>query len=181
VELEETIDWDGARVLLRPIKPEDGAQHRAFLAALTPEDLRHRAFIRTRELHVTQLGRLTQIDYDREMAFVAVLEDQTGPRTLGVVRAIVDPDNHTAQFAIIVRSDLKGHGLGSMLLRKMIDYCRDRGTQRLTGESLAGNDRLFALARRYGFTLTTSPDGSSVVLDVDLAKGKIAADAAAAS
>jgi acetyltransferase len=179
-ELEETIDWDGTRVLLRPIKPEDGGQHRAFLDALTSDDLRHRTFIRARELHATQLGRLTQIDYDREMAFVAVAGTLEGPQTLGVVRAIADPDNRVAEFAIIVRSDLKGKGLGSALLRKMIDYCRARGTQRLTGESVAGNARLFALARRYGFSLAPSPDHSSVTLTVDLQKVNIAADVPAA-
>jgi acetyltransferase len=170
-ELEQTVDWGDARVLLRPIRPEDGVQHRAFLEALTPDDLHHRAFIRSRELHGTQLGRLTQIDYDREMAFVAVREDQPGPQTLGVVRAISDPDNHAAEFAIIVRSDLKGRGLGSMLLRKMIDYCSERGTQRLTGEALADNERLFALVRRHGFTLAPSADGTSVTLELDIAQG----------
>jgi acetyltransferase len=155
-------------VLPRPIRPEDGVQHRAFLDTLTPDDLRYRTFIRSRELHVTQLGRLTQIDYDREMAFIAVAETDAGPATLGVVRAIIEPDNHAAQFAIIVRSDLKGQGLGSILLRKMIDYCMGRGTQRLTGESLPDNERLFALVRRHGFTLAPSADGGSVMLELDI-------------
>lgn len=107
-DLEESIAWNGVTVLLRPIRPEDGEQHRAFLAALAPGDLRDRVFIRARDLHGAQLARLTQIDYDREMAFVAVAEHATGPETLGVVRMIADPDNWAAQFAIIVRSDVKG-------------------------------------------------------------------------
>jgi acetyltransferase len=175
-ELEETVAWDGSTLLLRPIRPDDGEQHRAFLAALTPEDLHHRVFIRTRGLHDTQLGRLTQIDYDREMAFVAVLRRPGAAETLGVVRAIADPDNRDAEFAIIVRSDLKGRGLGSLLLAKMIAYCRRRGTQRLIGEALAGNARVLALARRYGFALTPSADGSSIMLATDLGNGTIAAE-----
>jgi acetyltransferase len=179
-ELEETIAWNGMTVLLRPIRPEDGEQHRAFIAALAPEDLRHRVIIRSRDLHGTQLGRLTQIDYDREMAFVAVSSHGGASETLGVVRAIADPDNRTAEFAIIVRSDLKGRRLGSILLRKMIDYCRRRGTQTLVGEARADNERVFALAQHYGFALKPSADGVSVMLSADLRNARIAADAPAA-
>jgi acetyltransferase len=164
-ELEGRVQWRGTDVLLRPIRPEDAEQHREFFNALSPEDLRYRIFIRARDLHRTQLARLTQIDYDREMAFVAVGRDDDGqPHTLGVVRAIADPDNQAAEFAIIVRSDLKGQGLGSILLAKMIEYCQSRGTSRLVGEALPDNARVFALVRRYGFTVTASPDGSTVML-----------------
>jgi acetyltransferase len=180
-ELEDWLDWDGTRVLLRPIRPEDGDQHRRFLAALAPEDLRERVFIRARELHATELGRLTQIDYDREMAFVAVVERPSGNDTIGVVRAIADPDHRTAQFAIIVRSDLKGRRLGTLLLRKMTGYCRARGIERLTGEAAADNERVFALARRHGFALMPSVDGKSVTLVADLAKRSTDAEAAASS
>ena len=112
-ELEEWISWQGRKVLLRPIRPEDGAQHVEFFNALDPDDVRYRVFMRMREIQPSQLARLTQIDYDREMAFVAICEREPGCfETLGVVRAIADPDNVTAEFAIIVRSDLKGKGLG---------------------------------------------------------------------
>ncbi|MGE5105470.1 MAG: bifunctional acetate--CoA ligase family protein/GNAT family N-acetyltransferase [Betaproteobacteria bacterium] len=164
-DLEERVQWAGRDVLLRPIRPEDAEQHREFFNALSPEDLRYRVFIRARDLHRTQLARLTQIDYDREMAFVAVARDDGGaPHTLGVVRAIADPDNHAAEFAIIVRSDLKGQGLGSILLARMIAYCASRGTRVLVGEALPDNARVFALVRRYGFTIAPSPDSSTVTL-----------------
>jgi acetyltransferase len=143
--------------------------------------LRERVFIRARELHATELGRLTQIDYDREMAFVAVVERPSGNDTIGVVRAIADPDHRTAQFAIIVRSDLKGRRLGTLLLRKMTGYCRARGIERLTGEAAADNERVFALARRHGFALMPSVDGKSVTLVADLAKRSTDAEAAASS
>ena len=176
-ELEETVAWNGTPIVLRPIRPEDGEQHRAFLASLSPEDIRHRVFMRARDLSPTQFGRLTQIDYDREMAFVAVAEEGGRARTLGVVRAIADPDNRVAAFAIIVRSDLKGQGLGSKLLAKMIAYCASRGTYAIEGEALAGNARVLALARRYGFATTPSVDGATLTLRLVLGNGRMSAHA----
>jgi len=167
-ELEETLAWQDRTLLLRPIRPEDGEQHATFLAALAPDDIAHRVFIRARDLHQTQLGRLTQIDYDREMAFIAVAVDGGKFETLGVVRAIADPDNRTAEFAIIVRSDLKGHGLGTILLRRMIAYLRSRGTQYMQGEALADNARVFSLVRPYGFVKLPAASPSSVKLQLAL-------------
>jgi acetyltransferase len=160
-ELEEWISWQGRKVLLRPIKPEDGAQHVEFFNALDPQDIRYRIFMRIRELQRSQLARLTQIDYDREMAFIAAGEREPGRfETLGVVRGIADPDNVTAEFAIIVRSDLKGQGLGPILLRKLIDYCRNRGTKELVGEALADNQRVIGLVRRFGGVVSHSQQGT---------------------
>jgi GNAT superfamily N-acetyltransferase len=157
-------------VLLRPIKPEDGAQHLEFFNALDADDVRYRVFIHMRELQRSQLARLTQIDYDREMAFIATREREGGGvETLGVARAIADPDNIAAEFAIIVRSDMKGKGLGPILLKKLIDYCRSRGTKELVGEALAGNQRVIALTRRLGFTVAASPATHTVDLKLDLA------------
>jgi len=160
-ELEEWISWQGRRVLLRPIKPEDGAQHVAFFNALDPEDVRYRVFMRIRELQLPQLARLTQIDYDREMAFIASSECEPGRfETLGVARAIADPDNVSAEFAIIVRSDIKGKGLGPILLGKLIAYCRSRGTKELVGEALADNHRIAGLVRRFGGSVGMSEHGT---------------------
>jgi acetyltransferase len=168
-ELEEWISWQGRQVLLRPIKPEDGAQHAAFFDALDSDDIRFRVFIRVRELPHSQLARLTQIDYDREMAFIATTERKPNEfETLGVVRAIADPDNIAAEFAIIVRSDIKGQGLGTILLAKLIDYCRSRGTREIVGEALADNERLVGLVRRFGFTVTRSLDSNTVLLTLKL-------------
>ena len=139
-ELSETIDWEGARIVLRPIRPEDEPQHRAFVEQLAPGDLRLRFFYVRRELPRSELARLAQIDYAREMAFVAVRPDADGKeQTLGVVRATADPDNIEAEFAIVVRSDLKGRGLGHLLLDKMIRYLRSRGTERVVGFVLHEN------------------------------------------
>jgi acetyltransferase len=88
------------------------------------------------------------------MAFIATSEREPGVfETLGVARAVVDPDNIAADFAIIVRSDLKGRGLGALLLEKLVDYTRSRGTRELVGDALAGNTRVIALAESLGFSV----------------------------
>ncbi|MGX9218983.1 bifunctional acetate--CoA ligase family protein/GNAT family N-acetyltransferase [Massilia varians] len=156
-ELEETIDWQGAPLLLRPIRPEDGPAHLAFFDALTPDDVRYRMFVRVRELQPSQLARFTQIDYDREMAFIATRPNAQGvAETLAVGRVVADPDNITAEFAVTVRSDLKGMGLGKLMMQKLIDYCRARGTREIVGEALPQNSRITGLAKRMGFTVKST-------------------------
>ncbi len=151
-ELEEEVALsDGSRVRVRPIRPEDEPAQREFLQRLEPGDVRFRFFSMIREMPHSQLARYTQIDYDREMAFVATREEEGRERTLGVVRAISDPDGVTAEFAIVVRSDLKGLGLGHALLETLIRYCRARGTRELVGQVLPDNRRMLELAHALGF------------------------------
>ena len=173
-ELEERVEWGDQTLMLRPIKPEDGPRHVEFFNALDPEDIRYRLFTRTRELQPSQLARLTQIDYDREMAFIAIREIEGGKlQTIGVVRAIMDPDNINAEFAIIVRSDLKGQGLGRILMKKLIDYLRRRGTKSIVGEALLDNRRLVDLVNEFGFEVSPIPgDNLTLRLHLDLAKEK---------
>ncbi|RQH00619.1 GNAT family N-acetyltransferase [Paraburkholderia dinghuensis] len=157
--LEETLDWFGQRLTIRPIRPEDEEPHRALIASMTPEDLRLRFFSAVRSFDHTQLARMTQIDYDREMALIATVEDEDGkPRTLGVVRAVTDPDNETAEFAVTVLSGLKGRGLGHMLMERIIAYARSRGTHWMLGEALRENTPMIRLARSVGFTVTPTED-----------------------
>jgi acetyltransferase len=156
-ELEEAINWQGRPVILRPIKPEDGQAHIEFFNALDPEDVRFRMFIRMRELQPSQLARLTQIDYDREMAFIATGKNAEGRwETLGVARVIADPDNNQAEFAVIVRSDLKKQGLGRILMTKLIAYCRARGTREIVGEALSQNIGVLNLCAKLGFDVRPS-------------------------
>lgn len=155
---------DGREILLRPIRPEDEPAHHALIARMSPEDLRLRFFSYVRELRHAQMARLTQVDYDREMAFIATARDEHGePETLGVVRTVTDPDNESAEFAVLVRSDLKGQGLGSMLMKRIIDYCRSRGTAEIKGLVLASNESMIGLARSLGFGIEGGPDGDTVV------------------
>ncbi len=157
--LEETVEWGGGTIRLRPIRPEDEAQHLEFLESLAPEDIRMRVFYSRSSIERSELARLTQIDYEREMAFIA---EETGPdgrpRTLGTIRAITDPDNADAEFGIIVRSDLKRRGLGGMLMRKIISYARERGTKRLVATVLRDNLRMLKLARDCGFEFEAPAD-----------------------
>jgi len=158
-QLAHTQDWRGRRLTVRPIRPEDETQHLDFLQHLDPEDVRLRVFYSRRSIERSELARLTQIDYAREMAFVATVPGPDGiEQTLGVVRAIADPDNVEAEFGIIVRSELKGEGLGELLMQQIIDYLRQHGTQRLVATVLAENTRMLQLARELGFAESPNPD-----------------------
>jgi acetyltransferase len=166
---EETLDWHGLHITVRPIRPEDEAAHHDFVEAMTPEDLRLRFFGAVGSFDHSQLARMTQIDYDREMALIATVPNEDGmTRTLGVVRAVADPDNETAEFAVAVRSDQKGRHLGRLLMEKIIAYSRSRGTHWLVGEALRENAAMIGLARACGFTVTATEDPSVVGLRMAL-------------
>jgi acetyltransferase len=159
-ELEETFSWKDRTVTLRPIRPEDEDSHRAFLERLDPEDIRMRLFYSRRSIEHSELARMTQIDYGREMAFIATARSEDGhDETLGVVRAVRDPDNHDAEFGIVVRSDLKGSGLGPRLMRKLVAYLRTQGTKRLVATVLPENGRMLKLVREMGFSVEDARDG----------------------
>ncbi|HUN53411.1 MAG TPA: GNAT family N-acetyltransferase [Candidatus Sulfotelmatobacter sp.] len=161
----------GRTVTLRPIRPEDEPAHQAFFSHLKPEDVRFRFFGVVRQLSHSQTARFTQIDYDREMAFIATAAAADGTaETLGVARSISDPDNQQCEFAIIVRSDMKGQGLGSALMRKLIRYARGRGTQTMVGQVLYENRPMLALVERLGFTLRSMPGSDAVEVRLDLTR-----------
>ncbi len=159
-ELIETLPWnDGTALTLRPIRPEDEAQHLDFLQRLDPEDIRMRIFYSRRSIEHSELARLTQIDYDREMAFIAtVTAADGGEETLGVVRGICDPDNEAAEFGVIVRSDMKGRRLGWILMDKLIRYLRGHGTRRIVGTVLKDNRGMLDLAQFLGFSVAIHPE-----------------------
>lgn len=168
-ELEQEVQWQGAPLTLRPIRPEDAPQHVEFFSRLDPDDVRLRFFSVMRELQPAQLARLTQIDYDRAMAFIATRIGSGGrPETLGVVRAVADPDNQHAEFAILIRSDLKGMGLGAILFQKLIDYFRSRGTAAIVGEALSENGGVQHLVRRFGGTVSSSQEPGMAILTLKL-------------
>jgi acetyltransferase len=164
-ELAETLEWRGQRLVVRPIRPEDEPAHRRFIERLDPDDIRMRIFHTRRELPHSELARLTQIDYAREMALVAVeaADDGQEGETLGVVRAVADPDNVEAEFAIIVRSDLKGRGLGRLLMQRIVEHARRQGLRRLVGDVLQGNRAMLELAQPFGFTVDAEHSDDEVV------------------
>jgi acetyltransferase len=169
-KLEEPVTLEDERtVLLRPIRPEDEPAHQVFFSKLSKEDIRFRFFNPINELPHSELARLTQIDYDREMAFIACSPNGNGhPETLGVVRTITDPYNEDAEFAVIVRSDIKGVGLGRILMEKMIKYCRSRGTVRMVGQVLRENTPMLSLLERLGFERRYNSDAGVYELSLPL-------------
>jgi len=172
-ELEECIILKtGRKVTLRPIRPEDEDTHRDFLASLSDEDLRMRFFgVVQRHFDHKDIARFTQIDYDREMAFIATAPNEAGePETLGVMRTNTRPDNTEAEFAIVVRSDQKGGGLGSMLFHKGIRYTKARGTKVLSGQTMIENKAMQGLSKKFGFEVRPDPhdeDLVEMVLDME--------------
>ena len=163
-ELAETLPWREETIVVRPIRPEDEPQHRRFLEQVQPEDMRLRFFSARRTLPASELARLTQIDYAREMAFIAIRTLPDGSaETVGVSRVLVDPDNIEAELGIMVRSDLKGHGLGTLLLRKTIVFLSGRGTQRLVAQVLRENLAMRRLAGSLGFVAEGQGSGAETV------------------
>jgi acetyltransferase len=158
----------GRKLLLRPIRPEDEPAHQAFFGRLSPEDVRFRFFGVVRELAHSEMARFTQIDYDREMAFIATAPGASGlEETFGVVRSVSDPDGQKCEFAVVVRSDLKGQGLGRALMQKLIRYARSRGVVAIVGQVLRENRAMLALAEGLGF----KPSGNSMagaIVDIRL-------------
>jgi acetyltransferase len=150
---------DGSPIILRPIRPEDEPAHADLIGRTSPQDLRYRFFGSTQKLQHHQLARMTQIDYDREMAFIATATGTDGhASTLGVVRTVTDPDNKRAELAILVRSDLKGTGLGSILMDRIIRYHRTRKTDEIGAQVISGNEPMLRLAAKFGFAAVKGDD-----------------------
>lgn len=168
-ELEQTVELkDGSQCLFRPILPEDEPLLKLFIDQVTKEDLYYRYFSEINEFSHDDLANMTQIDYDREMAFVAVRQKNDGPEIIGVTRALSDPDNIDAEFAVLVRSDLKGLGLGSELLEKMIQYTRSHGLTRLTAVTMPNNRGMIGLAKKLGFSIDVQMEDGIVNLELTL-------------
>ncbi len=163
--LEEEVELkDGQHCLFRPILPEDEPLLRDFISQVTKEDLYYRYFSEINEFTHDDLANMTQIDYDREMAIVAVRQHQGQPEIIGVTRAISDADNIDAEFSVLVRSDLKGLGMGRRLLEKMIRYTRAHGLQQLNGITMPGNRGMVTLAKKLNFNVDVQMDDGIVSL-----------------
>jgi acetyltransferase len=147
-----TLD-DGRSIELRPIRPEDAEIEQRFVRGLS-EETRYLRFMRVLdELSREMLVRFTQIDYDREMAFIALYTPLNGPEIeVGVTRYSLEPDGETAEFALVVADEWHGHGVGSHLLETLIDYARQRGVRELVGEVLLRNANMRKLGAGLGFT-----------------------------
>jgi len=153
---------DGARVVMRPIRPEDAEIEQAFVRKLSPESRYFRFMDTIRELTPQMLVRFTQIDYDREMAFIAVTREGNAETEVGVARYVTNPDGSSCEFAIVVADDWQRRGLGRRLMTQLIEVARARGLARMVGHILATNRGMVTLAASLGFNVAESPDDPTV-------------------
>ncbi|MEZ5840623.1 MAG: GNAT family N-acetyltransferase [Hyphomicrobiales bacterium] len=166
---------DGSRAIVRPIRPEDEVLYPAFFERVTPEDLRLRFFAPVRDFSHKFIARLTQIDYSRDMAFLAA--DEESGELLGVVRLSSEPDRESGEYAILLRSDLKGKGLGWRLMRLLIEYARSEGFSSIHGQVLRENTTMLSMCEGLGFRIRTDPDEPNIAqvtlpLDEDIDEEK---------
>jgi acetyltransferase len=149
-QLQQSISIDGVgQVVLRPVRPDDEPRYVPFFAAVSPDDIRMRFFTARRSFPHTFLAGLTQIDYAREMAFVAIKAETQ--ELLGVSRLVLDPDRTRGEFGLLVRSDLQGHGLGWQLMSALLSYARSEGVKEVIGLVHIQNRHMLEMARELGF------------------------------
>jgi len=155
----------GERVLIRAVRSEDAVLYPDFLADVSAEDLRLRFFARIAELSNDEIHWLAHINPQHEMAFVALDEDSG--HMLGLVRLKDELDEVTTEFAILVRSRLKGHGLGWLLMQRAIDYAKEKGLRRMYGDVLGENTAMLQMCAELGFEEEDLGSGMRrVVLDL---------------
>jgi acetyltransferase len=151
---------DGEKVLIRPLNPDDAALYPDYLAEVTADDLRMRFFQPMREVRPELIDKLVHYDPDNAMAFIAIAE--ASGRMLGVVRLHDDPDGCSAEFAILVRSHLKGHGLGWLMMKQMIAFAQEKGLETVHGQVLAENTTMLQMCCELGFQIADDADERGV-------------------
>jgi acetyltransferase len=154
---------DGTDVTIRPIRPEDAALVKKFVHDLSEESKYFRFMNSVQELTEDMLARLTQLDYSREMALVAVVEENEQEEELGVARFSVNPDGDTCEFALVIADRIAGKGLGQKLMVSLMDAARSKGLKVIEGEVLNNNHRMLKLMGRLGFTVKTSEEDPAVM------------------
>jgi acetyltransferase len=172
-ELEETISLgDGRQLLVRPVRPEDEPAFQRTFAKLTPEEVRLRFFAPIKTLTHMAAVRFTQLDYDREMALVLAEPGRAGLAEIyGIASLALDPNIEKGEYAILVRGDLTGAGLGIFLMRRIIDYARRRGLLEIWGDVLRDNKTMLKMCRVLGFTEeTVEEDPGLVRVRLDVSK-----------
>ncbi len=158
---ETTVNVDDQDWIMRPITPADVSLYPDFLAKIAPDDIRFRFLAPRKHFPDQMLLRLTQLDYDREMAFL--LLDGASGALAGIARLSADPDREKAEYAILVRSDLQGRGLGWALMQQLIVYATADGLKQIEGLILKDNTRMIDMCRAIGFRLHESSSQADVV------------------
>jgi acetyltransferase len=171
---------DGTSILVRPVRPEDEPLYPPFLRKVTPEDQRLRFFAPVKDIDHSFIARFTQIDYARAMAFLAI--DKASGDMLGVGRLHTMTHSDTAEYAVLVRSDMKGRGLGWLLMQTMIAYASREGIRALQGEVLAENATMVRMCAELGFQISESPDDSHIrIVRLPVAPAVVSEDTPAGS
>jgi acetyltransferase len=158
---------DGRPVLIRPIRPEDEKLHLELFHSLSRQTNYYRFFSYRRHLTHEQAARFTQIDYDREMAIIALIEEEGRQRSIGVNRLTYQPRYDKYEFAIVVADAYQGLGVGRILMRRLLEIARDRRIRRIYGVVLAENQKMIEFCRAFGFVVD-SQDGSTITFRLDL-------------
>jgi acetyltransferase len=155
---------DGTDIVIRPIRPEDANLEQDFVVNLSPESKYFRFMQSLDRLTPMMLARFTQIDYDREMALIAVINDETeNAQFIGVCRYVTNPDRESCEFALTVTDTWQRRGIGRELMQRTMNIARDRGLEVMTGEVLANNRKMLQLCEFLGFRIAHSPDDPEVV------------------
>jgi acetyltransferase len=143
---------DGTRIAVRPIRPEDAQIERDFVRNLSPQAKYFRFMHALHELTQEMLVRFTQIDYDREMAFIAVVQIAGQDIEIGVARYVMNPDRHSCEFALVVADEWRKKGIGSYLMDQLMHAAQSRGFDTMMGEVLGDNEHMLDLVKRLGFS-----------------------------
>lgn len=154
---------DGTRIHVRPIRPEDAELEQGFVLGLSQETRYFRFFYRLNELTPSMLARFTQVDYDRELALVAIIDAERVPVLVGVARYIANPDGTSAEFAIVIADAWQRRGVASVLMRGLVVCAKRRGFERMCGAILRVNERMLAFVRALGFTVADDPEDPAQV------------------
>jgi len=163
--LRDTMELPGGVLAtIRPIRPEDAAIEYAFVHGLSEQSKFLRFMFGLRDLTPAMLSRFTQIDYDRELALIAVIDTPQGERQIGVVRYTTLPDEETCEFAIVVGDEWQGKGLARRMFSRLIDAARDRHLKVMTGVTLRENARMIDLSKSLGFETRIAPDDPDLVV-----------------
>lgn len=155
---------DGTPITLRPIRPEDTQLEQDFVRGLSPESRRFRFMGAMSQLSTELLIRFTQLDYDRELALIAVTQVDGRELELGVARYIGDSDGAACEFAVVVADAWQKRGLAALLMRALISAARERGFARMHGDVLADNSRMLSWMSRLGFQVAVHPDDATLRL-----------------
>ena len=166
-EFHEKID-DGIDIFIRPVKPEDASLFTELFGLLSSTSIYHRFFSAMKEISPAMLARFTQVDYDREIALIALDEASKNETMFGIARVISDPDGKTGEFSVLIGDPWHGQGIGAKLLGRVLQIAKTRGIETVWGTVLRENRKMIALQKRLGFTPKTDAEQGEVTLQINL-------------